>query len=83
MTRSYEYVCPECENTVERDFRVPSIVRSCENDCGFDHYIRTDLLEKVEAVPEEDRPDEWDEMDNEKKVYVALKEGVLSLPDLQ
>jgi len=83
VTRSYEYVCPACQNTVGRDFRVPSIVRSCENDCGFDHYIRTDLLDKVESVPESDRPDEWEEMDNEKKVYVALREGVLSLPDLQ
>ena len=83
MARSYEYVCPECGNTVDREFRVPSVVRSCENDCGFDHYIRTDVLEKVEAVPETDRPDDWDDLDNEEKVYVALKEGVISLPDLQ
>jgi len=83
VTRHYDYVCPECGNTATRSFRVPSIVRSCENDCGFDHYLRADLLEKVEAVPVDDRPDDWDELDNERKVYVALREGVISLPDLQ
>ena len=83
VARSYEYVCPECGNVVEREYRVPSVVRACENDCGFDHYVRTDLLEKVESVPEADRPDDWDDLDNEEKVYVALKKGVVSLPDLQ
>jgi hypothetical protein len=83
MPRTYEYVCPACDNRITREFRVPSVVRTCENDCGFDHYIRTDILRKVESVPEEARPGDWDEMDNEKRVYVAIREGVISLPDLQ
>lgn len=83
MTRSYDYICLKCGNTTTRPFRVPSIVRSCENDCGFDHYLRTDLLEKVKSVPTDDRPDDWEELDTEQKVYVALREGVLSVPDLQ
>jgi hypothetical protein len=83
VTRRYEYVCPECENRTTREFRVPSIVRSCENDCGFDHYLRSDLLAKVESVPADARPDDWNDLDNERKVYVALREGIISLPDLQ
>ncbi|MFB6118429.1 hypothetical protein [Halosegnis sp.] len=83
MVRSYEYVCPECGNAVVREYRVPSVVRTCEEGCGFDHYIRADLLEKVESVPESARPDDWDDLDNAERVYVALREGVVSLPDLQ
>ncbi|WP_255149923.1 hypothetical protein [Halorarius halobius] len=81
--RTYEYVCPDCGNTVERDYRVPSIVRSCENDCGWDHYVRVDLFEKVEQVPESARPDDWNDLSESRKLLVAMREGLVDLSDVQ
>ena len=77
------YVCPFCENAVQRSFRAPSVVRSCENGCGFDHFVREDLLSKLRSVPEEDRPDDWGEMSAEERVMVALREGSVTVDDLR
>jgi hypothetical protein len=80
---AYTYRCPDCGNEVERGFRVPSIVRSCENDCGFDHYVRVDLLEKVAQVPEDARPDDWGDLSESRKLLVAMREGLVDLSDVQ
>jgi hypothetical protein len=80
---TYDYVCPDCGNTVQRGYRVPSIVRNCENDCGFDHYVRADLLAKVEQVPEDARPDDWAELSESHKLLVAMREGIVDLSDVQ
>lgn len=83
MVRQYTYACPECRNAVDREFRVPSLVRSCENGCGFDHYVREGLLAKVAEVPEADRPDDWADRSATERLVVALREGVVSVPDLR
>ena len=80
---TYTYRCPDCGNEVERDYRVPSIVRACENDCGFDHYVRTDLLEKVSQVPETARPDDWADLSESHKLLVAMREGLVDISDVQ
>lgn len=83
MSRSYDYVCPECGNVVERSYRVPSIVRTCERGCGFDHYVRAELAEEVARIPEDARPDDWDELSASRKLLIALREGFLDLSDVQ
>ena len=78
-----EYVCPTCGNRVERSFRTASVVRSCENGCAFGHFLRADLLDRVESMPEEARPDDWEELETEERLFAALREGVVTLPDLR
>jgi hypothetical protein len=77
-----EYVCPQCGNTVERDFRVPSVVRTCETD-GFVHHVRADLLSAIEAVPASARPDDWAELPGRERLMIALREGVVDPSDLR
>jgi len=83
MGRTFEYVCPTCGATVDRPFRAPSVVRQCDNGCSFGHFLRADILERVEAVPEDARPDDWEEMEVENRLLVAMREGIVSLPDLR
>ena len=83
MGRTHEYVCPTCGARVERPFRTPSVVRTCDNGCPFGHFLRADLLERVEEVPEEARPDDWAERDVEERLLVAMREGVVAPSDLR
>ncbi|WP_435195167.1 hypothetical protein [Natronomonas sp. EA1] len=80
---SYTYVCPECGNTVEREYRVPSIIRTCESGCGFDHYVRAELADAIAEVPEESRPDDWDDLTSTERLLVAFREGFLSMGDVR
>ncbi|MFC5969943.1 hypothetical protein ACFPYI_01230 [Halomarina salina] len=83
MSRSFEYVCPTCGARIERPFRVPSVARTCDNGCPFGHFLRTGLLERVEEVPEEARPDDWAERDAEERLHVAVREGIVTPTDLR
>ena len=77
------YVCPTCGGTTERDFRVPSVVRTCENGCGFVHFLREQLLELTERVPDAERPDDWDELSGEERLRVAVRRGDVTLDDIR
>jgi len=77
-----EYACPHCGGSIERDFRVPSVVRTCETD-GFVHHVRVDLLDAIEAVPRSDRPDDWSELPGRERLRIALREGVVDVEDVR
>ncbi|MEF8790803.1 MAG: hypothetical protein V5A61_11820 [Haloarculaceae archaeon] len=79
----YTYVCPTCGTTTEREFRVPSVVRTCEEGCGFVHFLRADLLELTERVPESDRPDDWEELHGEERLRIAMRQGYVTLEELR
>lgn len=76
------YVCPGCGATVDRSFRTASVMRSCENECEFGHHVRADLLEKIEGVPEADRPDDWSELPVRDRLLAAMRAGAISRSDL-
>ena len=79
----HRYLCPVCGTAVERPFRVPAVVRTCENDCGFGGYVREGLAERVAEVPEEARPEDWAELGAEERLRIAAREGVLTIEDLR
>ncbi|MFD1512382.1 hypothetical protein [Halomarina rubra] len=83
MGREHTYVCPTCGARITRSFRAPSVMRSCENGCSFGHFLRADVLERVDSVPVAARPDDWAELEVEERLLVAMREGVVSLPDLR
>ena len=76
-------VCPECGATVDREFRVPTVVRTCDEGCGFVHFLREGLSELVAQVPEEHRPDDWSDLSSDERVRIAIREGVVTLADLR
>jgi hypothetical protein len=80
--RSATYVCPNCRATVDRPFRTPSVMRSCENACEFGHHLREDLLASIDGVPEADRPDDWSELSIRDRLFVAMRAGAVSPADL-
>jgi hypothetical protein len=77
------YVCPTCGSTTERDFRVPSVVRTCQSGCGFVHFLREELLELTERVPEAERPDDWDDLSGEERLRIAVRRGDVTLDDIR
>jgi predicted ATP-dependent serine protease len=80
---SARYVCAECGAVTERSYAVPTLVRTCE-ECGeWSHFIRDALLALADRVPEDDRPDDWDDLSSEEKMRVAMREGHVSLSDLR
>jgi hypothetical protein len=83
VTGTYAYVCAICGTTTDREFRVPSVVRTCEGGCGFVHFLREELLELTEGVPEPDRPDDWDELPGDERLRIAIRERDLTLRDLR
>jgi hypothetical protein len=72
-----------CGATVERSFRVPAVIRTCENDCGFGGYVREGLADRLGDVPEEARPEDWEELSAEERLRIAAREGVLTIDDLR
>ena len=77
------YVCPTCGTTTEREFRVPSVVRTCEGGCGFVHFLREELLELTERVPDSERPDDWDELHGEERLRIAVRQGHVTIEELR
>jgi hypothetical protein len=78
-----DYVCAECGATVDREYRVPTLVRTCD-DCGeFAHFVREPLLELADRIPEDERPEDWDQLDPAERMRLAMRLGFVSLSDLR
>ena len=83
MGRSFEYVCPSCGARIVRPFRTPSVARTCDECGSFGYHLRADLLEQVESVPEDARPDDWADRDVEERLLVAMREGIVTPNDVR
>ncbi len=76
------YVCPECTSTVERDYNVRYIVRTCD-ECGHNgRFLNETLTNVVYDVPEEERPDDWADQPLDERFRHALEEGLIDRTDL-
>ncbi|MFC7226683.1 hypothetical protein N0B31_04650 [Salinirubellus salinus] len=80
---SERYVCAECGAVTERTYAVPTLVRTCEECGAWSHFIREALLALADRVPEDERPEDWDELSGDEKMRVAMREGHVSLADLR
>lgn len=75
------YVCPHCSATIERPYRVQFVILTCE-ECGENgRHIHASLLDVLDAVPTEDRPDDWEELPLDERLVAAVKEGLLSFDE--
>lgn len=80
---SERYICAECGAPVEREYRVPTIVRSCDDCREFAHFVREPLLQLADRVPEEERPEDWDQLTAAERMRLALRQGFVSISDLR
>jgi hypothetical protein len=80
---SERYLCAECGAPVEREYRVPTIVRTCDECREFSHFVREPLLQLAERVPEDERPEDWDQLSAAERMRVAMSRGFVSLSDLR
>jgi RNase P subunit RPR2 len=79
---SETYVCPECTSTVERDYRVKYVIRTCE-ECGHNgRFLHESLLDVVYDIPEEERPDGWADKPLDERLRRALEEGLIDRAQL-
>jgi len=73
------YVCPHCGRVEERPYRVRLIILTCP-DCGENgRFLHESLVERLDEVPEAERPDDWGEMPLDERLQYAVREGILQL----
>ena len=76
---SETYVCVRCQDAVERNFEVRSIIRTC-SECGENgRFLHRSLVESLSAIATENRPDGWDQMTLDERFEAALKEGLITV----
>lgn len=76
------YLCEVCNAKRHRSYSVSYFLKACANGCGFKRFIRGDILDKISAIPEAARPDEWDQMTAFEKALFGYRAGLLSVDDL-
>jgi hypothetical protein len=79
---SETYVCPECTSTVERDYRVKYVIRTCDECDHNGRFLHESLTDVIYAIPEEDRPDDWADDPLDERFRRALEEGLIDRTDL-
>jgi len=73
------YVCPHCGHIEERPYRVRLIVFTCP-DCGENgRFIHASLVDRLDEVPEPQRPENWEEMPLDDRLQYAIREGLLEM----
>ncbi|MGQ4556974.1 hypothetical protein [Halobellus sp. GM3] len=73
------YVCPHCGRTEERPYRVRLIILTCL-DCGENgRFLHESIVNRLEEVPEAERPEEWGEMPLDERLGYAIREGLLDV----
>jgi DNA-directed RNA polymerase subunit RPC12/RpoP len=81
VTVSDTYVCSVCRGTTERPYGVRYVVATCP-DCGrHGRLVHESLVALLAAVPEADRPDDWDDRPLDERLLDALDRGFISIRD--
>ncbi|WP_256289763.1 hypothetical protein [Halobellus inordinatus] len=63
----------------DRPYRVRLIILTCP-DCGENgRFLHESLVERLNEVPEAERPDNWGEMPLDERLQYAVREGLLQL----
>ncbi|MGB9932683.1 hypothetical protein [Haloarcula amylolytica] len=76
---SETYVCARCQDAVERNFEVRSIIRTC-GECGENgRFLHRSLVESLSEIAAENRPDGWEQMTLDEQFEAALKEGLITV----
>jgi len=73
------YVCATCRATVDRDYEVRSLIRTCDDCDRNGRFLHRRLVESLASIPDADRPDEWDELRLDQQFEDALKRGLIQL----
>ncbi|MFC7095908.1 hypothetical protein [Halobaculum marinum] len=75
------YVCPYCRATVERDYRVQYVIRSCP-ECG-DHgrSVHAEVAAALDDLSSDDLPDGWADRPLDERLLVAVREGLLEIAE--
>lgn len=72
-------MCPNCERVEERSYRVRLILLTCP-DCGDNgRFLNRTLVDRLQEVPESDRPDDWAAMPLDERLEYAINEGLLDV----
>lgn len=75
------YVCPYCGGTIEREFGVQYLVRSC-SECGeHGRFVHRAVAAALEEVSSDELPDGWAEEPLDERLLIAVREGILDVDD--
>lgn len=78
---SDSYVCSACHTSTDRSYGVRYIVSTCP-ECGrHGRLVHESLVSLLQRVPEEERPDEWEDQPLDERLLDALERGFIDLAD--
>lgn len=78
----YRYTCLDCGESVERKYRAKYLLSSCGSGCGYVRFVRDSLIEKIEMIPDDSKPEDWPSLSLEGKLKVAFQEGELTYSEI-
>jgi hypothetical protein len=78
---SETYICPYCESEVDRNYRVQYVIRSCPECGGHGRFVHTVVAAALDEIPDEDRPEGWEEKPLDERLIAAVKAGLLDVTD--
>jgi hypothetical protein len=73
------YVCPNCRETIERSYGVRYLVVTCPACGRHGRHVHASLIPLLERIPEEERPDDWEDQPLDERLLAALEEGYISI----
>lgn len=72
MSDDPTYKCNNCGEEITKYWGVPYFLKTCDcKSSGYVKYTRKKVLEVIENISEEEKPDQWDELDNNEKLAIA------------
>jgi hypothetical protein len=80
---SETYVCSVCRETIERSYGVRYLVVTCPACGRHGRHVHESLVPLLDRVPEEMRPDDWEDKPLDERLLEALEEGYISLDDTE
>jgi hypothetical protein len=71
------YVCSHCRARDRRSYRVQFFLQTCPECAEHGRFLHASLLDVLDGIPEDDRPEEWGELDLDERLLYAVKNGLL------
>ena len=78
---SDRYVCSACRETTTRPYGVRYIVVTCPACGKHGRHVHESLVSLLDDIPEEERPDDWDDRPLDERLLDALERGHITLGD--
>lgn len=82
MSEDPTYECSNCGEEITKSWGVPYFLKTCDcSSSGYMKYIRKKTLDIIETISDEEKPDQWDDLDINQKLAIASGGDVVAPRD--